>query len=79
MKNTLLQFVLENVTDTMKLKTTESVNGGEDKTKIWQITQRRTQRIIEDFFDENLVGYMPGDEENIITIKSWEVIPLNVN
>jgi len=76
MKQELLNFILANVTDTMKLKTTEHLNDGRKGTKIWLVSRDRTYTIIRDNFNSELIGHTPGDTTHIITIDSWEVVPL---
>ena len=74
MKTQLLQFILDNVNETKKLKTYEHLSDGRHGTKIWQVSRDKTYTVIRDNFNNDLVGHTPGDLEHIIYIDSWEVI-----
>ena len=75
MKQELLDFILANVTDTMKLKTYEHFPNGTPVTKFWHASKEKTYAVIRDLFDNNLDGHMPNDFKHPTHIDSWEVVP----
>ncbi len=83
MKQQLLDFVNSTLTTELLLHTTEELientTGdnlvlGSRINKTWGTSKERALVILNDYYDDELIGHMPNDDGHITKIISWTTV-----